>query len=127
MLALYIDATVAPSFWRKSHKTETVRFWLCAVGYVQVTWANNYSATGQSLGIDLVNDPDRMLEPEVAAWATVYGMDTGLFTGKKLSDHINDEHVDFVNARKIINGLDQAETIAGLAIRLKSILELSKC
>lgn len=92
-----------------------------------MTWANNYSATGQSLGIDLVNDPDRMLEPEVAAWATVYGMDTGLFTGKKLSNYINDEHVDFVNARKIINGLDQAETIAGLAIRLKSILELSKC
>ncbi|RQR49646.1 glycoside hydrolase family 19 protein [Burkholderia sp. Bp9126] len=96
-------------------------------GYVQVTWKNNYQAIGQQIGVDLASEPDRMLEPEIAAWATVYGMERGIFTGKKLSDYVNDERQDYVNARRIINGLDQADTIASFAIRFKSILEAAKC
>jgi len=96
-------------------------------GYVQVTWKNNYQAVGERIGVDLAQEPDRMLEPEIAAWATVYGMEKGLFTGKKLSNYISDTAQDYVNARRIINGLDQAETIADFATRFKSILEISKC
>jgi predicted chitinase len=96
-------------------------------GYVQVTWKNNYKAIGERIGVDLGQEPDRMLEPEIAAWATVYGMEKGIFTGKKLSNYITDTSQDYVNARRIINGLDQAETIAAFATRFKSILELSKC
>ncbi|MFX1686027.1 hypothetical protein PWR05_15705 [Paraburkholderia sp. A2RI-6] len=51
--------------------------------------------------------------------ATVYGMETGLFTGRKLSDYVSDEKQDYYNARKIINGHDQAETIADFAVRFK--------
>ncbi|QTO46859.1 glycoside hydrolase family 19 protein [Burkholderia latens] len=96
-------------------------------GYVQVTWKNNYRAIGAEIGVDLVREPDRMLEPEIAAWATVYGMERGIFTGKRLSDYVNGEGRDYVNARRIINGLDQAGTIASFAIRFKSILEAAKC
>ncbi|MEX3917149.1 glycoside hydrolase family 19 protein [Paraburkholderia sp. BR10872] len=96
-------------------------------GYVQVTWKKNYQAVGQQIGVDLASEPDRMLEPEIAAWATAYGMERGIFTGKKLSDYVNDERQDYVNARRIINGLDQADTIASFAIRFKSILEAAKC
>ena len=78
------------------------------------------------MGIDLVQEPDRMLEPEIAARATVYGMETGLFTGKKLADYVNNNEHDSVNARKIINGLDQAAVIADFATRFKSILESTK-
>lgn len=60
-------------------------------GYVQVTWKNNYRAIGAEIGVDLVREPDRMLEPEIAAWATVYGMERGIFTGKRLSDYVNGE------------------------------------
>ncbi|WP_322038672.1 glycoside hydrolase family 19 protein [Burkholderia diffusa] len=96
-------------------------------GYVQVTWKNNYRAIGEQIGVDLVHEPDRMLEPEIAAWATVYGMERGIFTGKKLSDYVNADAQDYVNARRIINGLDQADAIASFAIRFKSILEAVKC
>jgi putative chitinase len=44
-----------------------------------------------------------------------YGMTKGTFTGKMLSDYFNEETEDWVNARKIINGLDKAELIAGYA------------
>mgnify|MGYP000863126929 FL=1 len=39
----------------------------------------------------------------------------GLFTGKKLSDYINIISEDYFNARKIVNGLDRADIIAGFA------------
>lgn len=37
----------------------------------------------------------------------------GSFTGKKLSDFFGLSEEDWVNARKIINGLDKASLIAG--------------
>lgn len=36
-------------------------------GYVQITGHHNYKEMGQALGIDLVNDPDKALEPVTAA------------------------------------------------------------
>ena len=96
-------------------------------GYVQPTWKKLYRRAGEALGIDLINDPDKALEPEIAAAVAAYGMDVGLFTGKKLSDYIDDQHQDYFNARRIINGLDCAQEIAGFAVRFKEILEASKC
>jgi Chitinase class I len=36
-------------------------------GFAQLTWENNYRHYGEKLGIDLVSDPDRALNPTVAA------------------------------------------------------------
>jgi hypothetical protein len=41
------------------------------------------------------------------------GMRDGDFTGKKLADYFSSSKDDPVNARRIINGTDRAETIAG--------------
>lgn len=75
-------------------------------GYVQITGRNNYTKFGRLLGVDLANNPDLALKPEVA-WAILsLGMHQGLFTGKKLSDYIPlDDHLpaDYYNARRIIN------------------------
>ena len=68
-----------------------------------------------------------MLDPEISAWATVYGMEVGIFTGRKLSHYINDGEQDYVGARRIINGFDRADVIASFAIRFKSILEVARC
>jgi hypothetical protein len=43
------------------------------------------------------------------------GLLTGTFTGKKISDFINDAETDFYNARRCNNGLNQAGKIAQLA------------
>jgi putative chitinase len=40
------------------------------------------------------------------------GMTKGLFTGKSLANYFNQTTEDWVNARKIINGLDKAQAIA---------------
>ncbi|MGF6609956.1 hypothetical protein OKW45_004878 [Paraburkholderia sp. WSM4175] len=96
-------------------------------GYVQLTWKKLYRRAGQALGVDLVNNPDKAMDPPIAAAVAAYGMDVGLFTGKKLSDYINNAHQDYFNARRIINGLDCAQEIAGFAVRFKAILESCKC
>jgi putative chitinase len=84
-------------------------------GYVQLTWFENYQSLGHLLNIPLLENPELALEPSVAAKIMIKGMMGGLFTGKKLDKYFTPMLTDWVNARKIINGLDHAETIAGYA------------
>lgn len=87
-------------------------------GYCMITWEANYKKLGALIGVDLVNKPELALEPKIAAQILVQGMMKGAFTGKKLSDYINQGTNGFTNARKIINGTDKAETVAKLAITI---------
>jgi len=80
-------------------------------GYVQLTWRANYLRMGRKLGIDLVADPERAREPGVAAAIMYFGMRDGDFTGKRLADYFQPGRYDWVNARRIINGVDKAEEI----------------
>lgn len=67
-------------------------------------------------------DPDIAMDPAIAYAIMSYGMRTGMFTGRKLSDFFNDKKTDYKNARRIINGLDSAEKIAGYAKEFEEIL-----
>lgn len=87
----------------------------CGRGYVQLTWYNNYLRAGNKLGIDLVNNPDLAMNPTYAAQIMCIGMIEGWFTGKKLSNYLGPNMCNWVEARRIINGLDKANTIAGYA------------
>ncbi|PIP00692.1 glycoside hydrolase family 19 protein [Pleomorphomonas carboxyditropha] len=84
-------------------------------GYVQLTGQRNYSLAGSQLGIDLVKHPDLALDPEHAADIMFVGMSEGWFTGQKLSDYLDRTPPDYVSARRIINGTDCANKIAGYA------------
>lgn len=91
-------------------------------GFVQLTWKTNYEKAGKRLGIDLIRKPDLALDPAYAANIMVYGMKHGAFTGKKLSDYINTREVDFLQARRIINGMDKSKLIADYAHRFFTCL-----
>ena len=67
------------------------------------------------LGIDAINNPDSVMDPVASAKIIVLGMIEGWFTGKKLSDYIDLKHSNFEDARRIINGVDKKELIAGYA------------
>lgn len=84
-------------------------------GYVQLTWKTNYARAGRALGVDLVNDPDRAMEPAIAYPVMSIGMREGWFTGRRLSDDLRDGRTDYVSARRIINGTDRAALIAEYA------------
>lgn len=84
-------------------------------GFVQLTWKENYRKAQEALGINLTTDPDDVMDPIISAEILVRGMKEGWFTGKKLSDYITLKKSDFLNARRIVNGMDKASTIAELA------------
>lgn len=86
-------------------------------GLVQLTWDYNYKKLGSELGVDLFDNPDLALQLKYAIPIMFDGMEQGIFTGKKLGDYFSKTKEDWVNARRIINGLDKANTIADYAKR----------
>jgi putative chitinase len=87
-------------------------------GLVQLTWYENYAYMGKLLGLDLLNNPELLLDMEVSIRVTFEGMlkgksSFGDFTGKALENYFTPELTDPVNARRIINGTDKAQVIAG--------------
>lgn len=96
-------------------------------GHTQNTWYENYdrlSKGAKTLGKDwdFLNNPDLLLQMEPSIWATYFAMQVGLYTGKKLKDYFNDKKEDWVNARRIINGTDKADLIAGYGKKFFSAL-----
>jgi hypothetical protein len=95
-------------------------------GFTQITGRRNYSYFSNRLDVDLLDNPALALEPEIAYQIMSIGMREGRFTGKKLSDYINDKKTDYKNARRVINGTDKAALIAGYAVAFESILRASE-
>jgi putative chitinase len=97
-------------------------------GDVQMTWHNNYERASEITGVDLVNNPDLAMMPDIAAQIMFAGMTDARvifedfnddknfsFTGRTLEDYFNDNTEDWYNARRIINGTDHAQMIAETA------------
>ena len=84
-------------------------------GFVQLTGRRNYAKASKAIGLDLVKEPDLALDEKVAARILIVGCLQGWFTGKKLGDYIGPSGDDFINARRVVNGLDDAELIANYA------------
>ena len=81
-------------------------------GFVQLTWKKNYQTMGDKIGVDLVNYPELALELDNATQILFVGMIEGLFTGKSFASYFDAKTEDWVNARRIINGLDKAQAIS---------------
>lgn len=115
--------------WRKTH----LRYYpYYGRGKVQLTWKGDdrtphygYARASEELGIDLVTYPDRALDLEIAARVLITGMLEGWFSGKKLRDYLPNEPTkeQYMNARKIVNGTDKAELIAGYAKQFETALK----
>ena len=84
-------------------------------GLVQITWDYNYKNLGQAIGIgnQLYDNPSLALDMDIAVKILFKGMVDGLYTGKSLRMYFSEDSTDWVNARRIINGTDKADLIAG--------------
>lgn len=110
------------------------KYWpYVGMGLIQVTWEANYRKAARLLGLPedtFVLAPSLLLEWEHALPLLFKGMETGLYTGKKLADYIDeidepdDEDLrEYVNARRIVNGTDKATAIGKLALRFEAALK----
>lgn len=91
-------------------------------GFCQLTGRTNYKKWSEMLGVDLVNDPDLLTNPELAAKVMIIGMRDGLFTGVRLSRYVSESMVDYYNSRRVINGTFRAEQFAQSAVRYRRVL-----
>lgn len=83
---------------------------------MQLTWLDNYTTFARRLNIDLVKNPELALQADIAVQIMALGMTKGLFTGVGLDDFTHtDSTLDYLRARKTINGMDKAALIAGYA------------
>lgn len=110
--------TVKTPYWRFDAEGRT---WL-GRGFVQLTHRRNYEAMSALTGIDLVSKPERAMEMDVAVSILIGGMRQGSFTGHRLGDHFSSGRRDWTGARKIINGTDRAELVAGYAKAFRAAL-----
>jgi len=97
-------------------------------GFPQLTWWDNYIKGRDNLSkrysviCDLEKYPEKMLEHETSALVIYDGMVYGWFTGKSLQNYFNGAIEDPVNARRIVNGTDKADLIAGYYWKFKKAL-----
>lgn len=102
----------------------------CGRGYPQLTGRANYVRADRELGLggSLIANPDRALEPPIAAAIMRRGMEEGWFTGRSFKSQLPEigsaSEDQFVAARRIINGQDRAGLIAGYAIQFQNALLL---
>lgn len=88
-------------------------------GMDHCTGRRNYARTGDAIGVDLIADPDALLDVTYAVAALVTGMETGRYTGRKLAALLPSDRpatlAEMTKARPIINAMDQAAKVGGYA------------
>lgn len=73
-------------------------------GYVQLTGYDSYNKFGKLVNYSLHENPDMALDPLIGAKIIVTGVINGMFTGRKISNWINANQVDYAGARAVVNG-----------------------
>jgi uncharacterized protein (DUF2235 family) len=91
-------------------------------GQVQLTGRTNYFNMGNYLKLDLINNPDLLLDTKVSARVLVHGIIEGSFTGVGINRYVTNLKTDYVNARRIINGVDKANEIANIATQFEKAI-----
>jgi hypothetical protein len=82
----------------------------------------------KEVGVDLVAEPNAAMDPRTAYEILVVGMAKGLFTGYGLDDVWDNDgipYLDYIEARRIVNGTDKNYKIARYAQVFEDILEES--
>lgn len=90
-------------------------------GHVQLTWIENYRRSSPDAGVDLVANPDAMLDPVISARVLILGLIDGRWNGRghgiqhyEMQDGLPGlSEVEAIAARRTVNVQDKAAKIAG--------------
>lgn len=115
---------VREAYWTsESWRKKNLRYWPhYGRGFVQLTWPFNYEKADEEcakMGLiqrgELLANLDLAMRPDIAAFIMRKGMVDGWFTGKSFSTYLPSSGVatraQYIQARRIINGLDKADLI----------------
>ena len=88
-------------------------------GILQITGRSNYAAVGQALGLDLIGNPDLLLQAEHAAMSAAWFWDSRGLNALADDRTDDDDLEDFTRITRLING-----GTAGLRERLALLQQL---
>ena len=100
-------------------------------GHVQLTWMENYQESSADAGVDLVNNPDAMLDPEISARVLIRGIMDGRWNGQGRAFYHYEGEDNFlsdseaVEARRLVNVKDKATLIAGYHRKFYNALNIA--
>ena len=94
-------------------------------GYVQLTHDYNYKKFGTRYGLNLLGDPDLVLDSDLGARILVDGIIKGDFngSGKGIAHYLTDSRDDLMNARRTVNVTDRWKTIANYYKKFLSAID----
>jgi hypothetical protein len=82
-------------------------------GHVQLTWKDNYRRSSRDAGVDLVKNPDAMLDPVISARVLFKGLLDGRWNGRGHGIAHYLDRDDLRGARRTVNVTDKWSQIAG--------------
>jgi len=126
---VYPHDPVAMERWRKKN----LRYYpYYGRSYPQFTWEKNYEKAthvwnekyrGEGPSVNFLTQPDLIMDPQYGVPLTFDAMLFGWFTNKSLGDYIDsidesdeEDMREMMGARRVVNGSDQARSIAKLGI-----------
>jgi len=100
-------------------------------GLVQLTWLHNYRNSSADAGVDLVKNPDAMLDPRISARVLIRGLIDGRWNGRgkgvayyEMLDGLPGlSEIEAIAARRTVNVQDKASLIAGIYRSFSAALE----
>lgn len=100
-------------------------------GHAQLTWLDNYRASSADAGVDLVKNPDAMLDPRISARVLICGIIDGRWNGRGKGIGFYEGDDDFLSdaeaaeARRTVNVQDKALEIARYHRRFYDALDFA--
>jgi len=98
-------------------------------GHVQLTWFANYKRTGEEIGVDLVQYPDKALDPVLSARVLIEGLIDGRWNakGKGIEHYLPTNGADDLrNARRTVNITDKWRQIGDYYLAFMRALDAAK-
>tara|TARA_R110000850_G_scaffold233967_3_gene358860 strand:+ start:3033 stop:3842 length:810 start_codon:yes stop_codon:yes gene_type:complete len=94
-------------------------------GLDHLTGREHYETESARQNVNLVSNPDLILDPKIAVSSLVHGMTTGRYREWCLEDFVSSSGFDYVQARNIVNAdaEQNGELIAGHARKFEAALK----
>lgn len=94
-------------------------------GFTQLKGRHKYIAEGDRMRLDLLYNPDLMLDIKIAANSLVYCLTHGVLTGRKLGDYIFGSHCNYNKCRRVIDGTKDRLLVSRYAMQFERLLRRS--
>jgi len=98
-----------------------------ARGFAQIRFKHNYKSEGIRQNIDLLYNPDLMMDIDISANTHIYYLLNGGHTGRKLSEFIYGNYANYTKCRRCCSNYNDRWKVAAIAFEFEAAMRESLC